>query len=91
MKHIQVWQQATVVATEDITPTVRQFLLRPASGQATRWDGGAHLQVQVAVNGQLQMRHYSLVGTGALPSNAWRGAGAGPPRCGRCKWATHCP
>jgi ferredoxin-NADP reductase len=62
MKHIQVWQQATVVATEDITPTVRQFLLRPASGQATRWDGGAHLQVQVAVNGQLQMRHYSLVG-----------------------------
>jgi ferredoxin-NADP reductase len=63
MKHIQVWQQATVVGTEDITPTVRQFLLRPASGQATRWEGGAHLQVQVAVNGQLQMRHYSLVGS----------------------------
>jgi ferredoxin-NADP reductase len=63
MKHVQVWQQATVVATEDITPTVRQFLLRPASGQAPRWEGGAHLQVQVNVNGQLQMRHYSLVGT----------------------------
>jgi ferredoxin-NADP reductase len=63
MKHSQVWQQATVVATEDITPTVRQFLLRPASGQAPRWEGGAHLQVQVAVNGQLQMRHYSLVGS----------------------------
>jgi ferredoxin-NADP reductase len=63
MKHVQVWQQATVVACEDITPTVRQLLLRPASGQATRWDGGAHLQVQVVVNGQLQMRHYSLVGT----------------------------
>ncbi len=52
-----------MVATEDATPTVRQFLLRPASGQATRWDGGAHLQVQIAVNGQLQMRHYSLVGS----------------------------
>jgi ferredoxin-NADP reductase len=63
MKHIQMWQQATVVATEDVTPTVRQFLLRPVSGQATRWDAGAHLQVQVAVNGQLQMRHYSLVGS----------------------------
>jgi ferredoxin-NADP reductase len=63
MKHIQVLQHATVVATEDVTPTVRQFLLRPASGQATRWDGGAHLQVQVMVNGTLQMRHYSLVGT----------------------------
>jgi ferredoxin-NADP reductase len=63
MKHVQVWQQATVVATEDITPTVRQFLLRPANGQATRWEGGAHLQVQVAVNSALQMRHYSLVGS----------------------------
>jgi ferredoxin-NADP reductase len=63
MKHVQVWQQATVVATEDITPTVRQFLLRPASGQTPRWEGGAHLQVQVTVNGQMQMRHYSLVGS----------------------------
>jgi ferredoxin-NADP reductase len=63
MKHVQVWQQATVVATEDLTPTVRQFLLRPASGQTPRWEGGAHLQVQVTVNGQMQMRHYSLVGT----------------------------
>lgn len=62
MKHVQVWQTATVVATEDITPTVRQFLLRPASGIPPRWEGGAHLQVQVAVNGPLQMRHYSLVG-----------------------------
>jgi ferredoxin-NADP reductase len=70
MKHVQVWQPATVVATEDITPTVRQFLLRPASGQATRWEGGAHLQVQVAVNGQLQMRHYSLVG--ASDGQHWR-------------------
>jgi ferredoxin-NADP reductase len=63
MKHVQVWQQATVVATEDLTPTVRQFLLRPASGQAPRWEGGAHLQVQVNVNDHMQMRHYSLVGT----------------------------
>jgi ferredoxin-NADP reductase len=62
MKHSPAWQQATVVATEDVTPTVRQFLLRPVDGVATRWDGGAHLQVQVAVNAKAQMRHYSLVG-----------------------------
>jgi ferredoxin-NADP reductase len=62
MKHVQLWQQAIVVSTEDITPTIRQFLLRPASGSATRWDAGAHLQVQVSVNENLQTRHYSLVG-----------------------------
>jgi vanillate O-demethylase ferredoxin subunit len=56
------WQTSTVVATQDLSPTVRQFLLRPASGAATRWVAGAHLQVQVQVNGKLQMRHYSLVG-----------------------------
>ncbi len=62
MKHVQLWQQASVVATEDVTPTVRAFLLKPADGMATRWDAGAHLQVQVRVNGSLQTRHYSLVG-----------------------------
>ncbi len=63
MKHVQIWQPAVVVATEDITPTVRQFLLRPASGEATRWEAGAHLQVQVDVNATAQVRHYSLVGS----------------------------
>ena len=62
MKHVQMWQTSSVVATEDVTPTVRVFLLRPADGRATRWDAGAHLQVQVRVNGSLQTRHYSLVG-----------------------------
>lgn len=62
MKHVQLWQPATVVATEDATPTVRVFLIKPVNGLAKRWDGGAHLQVQVQVNGQPQLRHYSLVG-----------------------------
>jgi ferredoxin-NADP reductase len=62
MKHVQLWQPATVVATEVVTPTVRVFLFRPADGLATRWDAGAHVQVQVLVNGQTQTRHYSLVG-----------------------------
>ncbi len=63
MKHVQLWQQASVVSTQDVTPTVRVFLLKPAQAVATRWDAGAHLQVQVHVNGQLQTRHYSLVGS----------------------------
>lgn len=63
MKHLQDWQPATVVATEDVTPTVRQFVLRPVAPLVAHWSSGAHLQVQVGINGQLQTRHYSLVGT----------------------------
>lgn len=70
MKYVQLWQPASVVATEDVTPTVREFLLKPADGITTRWDAGAHLQVQVPVNGQLQTRHYSLVG--ASDGQHWR-------------------
>ncbi len=40
MKYAPAWQQATVVATEDITPTVRQFLRRPVDGVPTAWDDG---------------------------------------------------
>jgi ferredoxin-NADP reductase len=63
MKHVHIWQQAVVASMQEITPTVREFLLRPVDTMPTRWDGGAHLQVQVSVNGLPQIRHYSLVGT----------------------------
>ncbi len=62
MKLVQTWQSATITSLVDVTPTVREFLLRPADGHAPRWDGGAHLQVHVMVNGVQQTRHYSLVG-----------------------------
>lgn len=62
MKLVQTWQNATVAAMTDITPTVREFLIKPADGHAPRWDGGSHLQVQVMVSGVQQLRHYSLVG-----------------------------
>jgi ferredoxin-NADP reductase len=62
MKHVHVWQPTIVDAIQDLTPTVRQFLLRSQNNVVTRWESGAHLQVQITVNGQLQMRHYSLVG-----------------------------
>ncbi len=62
MRSTQTWQQATVVATRDLTPTVREFEIRPAQGQAAAWEPGAHLQMQLLVNGQVQVRSYSLVG-----------------------------
>ena len=71
MKIAQSWMQATVVATLDLSPTVRQFEIAPLQGTALSYPEGAHLQMQVMVQGtRVQTRSYSLVG---LPDpKAWR-------------------
>ncbi len=75
MKSAQTWNQATVLARRDLSPTVRQFDIAPVQGMALSYPPGAHLQVQVMVDGQgganrLQTRSYSLIGS-PNPA-AWR-------------------
>lgn len=71
MKSDLQWMQAQVVALRDVTPTVREFELRPESGFAASYEPGAHLQVQVmTAQGKLQTRSYSLVGEG--DGQCWR-------------------
>lgn len=71
MKISQNWLQATIVATRDLSPTVREFEIRPLEGAPLSYPPGAHLQTQVMVRaGQLQTRSYSL--TGAPRPDAWR-------------------
>jgi vanillate O-demethylase ferredoxin subunit len=67
MKSDPHWQGAHIASLRDLTPTVREFIITPAQGAATRWAPGAHLQVKVVVGGRLQTRSYSLVG---LPGDA---------------------
>jgi len=62
MKSNQTLYPATVVALRDLTPTVREFEIQPAAGSAAMWQAGAHLQMEVMVNGRAQIRSYSLVG-----------------------------
>lgn len=62
MKSNQTLYEATIVALRDVTPSVREFEIRPVQGAALPWDAGAHLQVQVLVKRQVQTRSYSLVG-----------------------------
>lgn len=62
MRSTQNWTDCTVTALRDLTPTVREFEIRPMQGAPRAWEPGAHLQVQVLVGGRAQMRHYSLVG-----------------------------
>jgi ferredoxin-NADP reductase len=62
MRSTQNWLEASVISLRDVTPTVREFEIRPAQGTAAHWQAGAHLQMQVLVNGKGQIRSYSLVG-----------------------------
>lgn len=61
MKNNQQWHPATVRAHRDLTPTVREFEIRPEGG-VKPWSVGAHLNVQVLVDGREDTRSYSLVG-----------------------------
>ena len=83
MKTAQNWMQATIVATRDLSPTVREFEIRPLHGAPASYPPGAHLQMQVMVKGaehgavqgavqgaKLQTRSYSLTGTPR--ADAWR-------------------
>lgn len=57
---------AILVSLRDVTPTIREFRLRPLEGVALTHEPGAHLQVQLPAEGQgsgvRATRHYSLVG-----------------------------
>ena len=66
MRNPTQWHPATVRQHRDLTPTVREFELRPEGG-VLPWTVGSHLNVQVLVNGRAEPRSYSLVG---LPHEA---------------------
>ena len=61
MRNPTEWHPATVRAHRDLTPTVREFELRPEGG-VRPWTVGSHLNVQVLVGGRDETRSYSLVG-----------------------------
>lgn len=62
MSLTETWTSATVRAMRDLTPTVREFELRPAEG-VKPWTEGSHLNLLVEIAGQSVQRTYSLVGS----------------------------
>ncbi|MGY3608827.1 MULTISPECIES: PDR/VanB family oxidoreductase [unclassified Bradyrhizobium] len=62
MRFIETWTQATVVATRDLTPSIREFLLRPDGIAIASYPFGSHVEVGVSIDGRPQTRSYSLVG-----------------------------
>jgi vanillate O-demethylase ferredoxin subunit len=66
MKNNQRWHPATVRAHRDLSPSVREFELRPEGG-VQPWTVGSHLKVQVQIDGREETRTYSLVGLPHAP------------------------
>jgi ferredoxin-NADP reductase len=62
MRSTDNWTDAIVDSITDLTPTVREFRIEPLAQRALPAPPGSHLPVQVLVDGQPQLRHYSLVG-----------------------------
>lgn len=61
MPNILAWTDAVIQSFHDVTPTVREFTLQPTA-PALPYQPGAHLQVQLLVDGRPQTRAYSLLG-----------------------------
>lgn len=62
MRSTLTWLDAVIESHRDVTPTVREFCIKPAGGSLP-YEPGSHLQLQLLVNGQSVTRSYSLVGS----------------------------
>lgn len=61
MKNSQTWHPAHIRAHRDLSPTVREFEIRPEGG-VKPWTVGSHLKLRVQIDGREETRSYSLVG-----------------------------
>jgi dimethylamine monooxygenase subunit B len=62
MRFVETWTQATLVATRDLTPSIREFLLLPEHFAGAAYPVGSHIEVAVTIDGRPETRSYSLVG-----------------------------
>src|SRR5947208_3964014 len=61
MRFAEQWSWCTVESISDVTPTIREFRLRPENGRVPPYPAGSHIGVSVLIDGQPPRRSYSLV------------------------------
>lgn len=66
MRWAETWISASLLATRDLTPGVREFLLQPETPVAS-FPPGSHIRVGVDIAGRPETRCYSLVGEADAP------------------------
>ena len=64
MRFAEQWSWCTVEAIRDVTPTIREFHLRPEIGRGAPCPPGSHVTVALLIDGQPARRSYSLVENG---------------------------
>ncbi|MDA9444715.1 diguanylate cyclase [Bradyrhizobium sp. CCBAU 51745] len=62
MRFVETWIPATLVATRDLSPGIREFLILPDRFEGAAYPVGSHINVSVTIAGQPETRSYSLVG-----------------------------
>jgi vanillate O-demethylase ferredoxin subunit len=62
MRFIDTWTPATLIATRELAPNIREFLIRPDDFNGAAYPVGSHIDVAVTIDGQPETRSYSLVG-----------------------------
>jgi dimethylamine monooxygenase subunit B len=65
MRFEEIWGPATVIATRELTPRIREILIRPDHFSPTAYPVGSHIKVGVSIDGRPDVRSYSLVGEAA--------------------------
>ena len=61
MRFAEQWNWCTVESIRDVTPTIREFHLRPENGRMAPCPPGSHITVSLLIDGQPARRSYSLV------------------------------
>ena len=87
MKISQNWMQATVLTTRDLSPTVREFEIRPLDVAPLSYAPGAHLQMQIMVQTRVQVgvraAVQGAVSGGKLQTRSYSLTGAPDPHAWR--------
>jgi ferredoxin-NADP reductase len=64
MRFAEQWSWCTIETIRDVTPTIREFRLRPETGRIAPYPPGSHITVSLLIDGQPARRSYSLVENG---------------------------
>jgi ferredoxin-NADP reductase len=64
MRFAEQWSWCTVDSIRDVTPTIREFRLRPENGYVPPCPPGSHITVSLLIDSQPARRCYSLVENG---------------------------
>ena len=64
MRFAEQWNWCTVDSIRDVTPTIREFRLRPDNRRVAPCPPGSHITVSLLIDGQPARRSYSLVENG---------------------------